>query len=157
MEGDKVFEDTIKITQEYIDLIITKRKEHNLTAYQLSEKIGKNKSWLPNIENRRTKNISRDDLILLFKDFAKEENMDAEEYILKYLRPNLLKSNLEQRLAAKKRDLGNQQEYFRIDMKNIEQSNYEDNAVNALLNMKKLKTEIAELELILQLQKANEF
>ena len=63
---------------------------------------------------------------------------------------------LEQRLAAKKRDLVNQQEYFRIDMKNIEQSNYEDNAINALLNMKKLKTEIAELELILQLQKANE-
>ena len=63
---------------------------------------------------------------------------------------------LEQRLAAKKRDLRNQQEYFRIDMKNIEQSNYEDNAINALLNMKKLKTEIAELELILQLQKANE-
>lgn len=63
---------------------------------------------------------------------------------------------LEQRLAAKKRDLENQQEYFRIDMKNIEQSNYEDNAINALLNMKKLKTEIAELELILQLQKANE-
>ena len=63
---------------------------------------------------------------------------------------------LEQRLAAKKRDLGNQQEYFRIYMKNIEQSNYEDNAINALLNMKKLKTEIAELELILQLQKANE-
>ena len=30
---------------------------------------------------------------------------------------------LEQRLDAKKRDLGNQQEYFRIDMKNIEQSN----------------------------------
>ena len=63
---------------------------------------------------------------------------------------------LEQRLAAKKRDWENQQEYFRIDMKNIEQSNYEDNAINALLNMKKLKTEIAELELILQLQKANE-
>lgn len=63
---------------------------------------------------------------------------------------------LEQRLDAKNRDLGNQQEYFRIDMKNIEQSNYEDNAINALLNMKKLKTEIAELELILQLQKANE-
>ena len=63
---------------------------------------------------------------------------------------------LEQRLAAKKRDLENQQEYFRIDIKNIEQSNYEDNAINALLNMKKLKTEIAELELILQLQKANE-
>lgn len=57
---------------------------------------------------------------------------------------------LKQRLAAKKRDLENQQEYFRIDMKNIEQSNYEDNAINALLYMKKLKTEIAELELLLQ-------
>ena len=67
-----------------------------------------------------------------------------------------MKEALEQRLAAKKRDLENQQEYFKIDMKNIEQSNYEDNAINALLNMKKLKTEIAELELILQLQKANE-
>ena len=59
---------------------------------------------------------------------------------------------LEQRLAAKKRDLENQQEYFRIDMKNIEQSNYEDNAINTLLYMKKLKTEIAELELVMQLQ-----
>ena len=67
-----------------------------------------------------------------------------------------MKEALEQRLAAKKRDLENQQEYFKIDMKNIKQSNYEDNAINALLNMKKLKTEIAELELILQLQKANE-
>lgn len=61
-----------------------------------------------------------------------------------------------QRLAAKKRELENQQEYFRIDMKNIEQSNYEDNAINALLYMKKLKTEIAELELVMQLKEANE-
>ena len=63
---------------------------------------------------------------------------------------------LRQRLAAKKRDLKNQQEYFRIDMKNIEQSNYEDNAINELLYMKKLKTEIAELELVMQLKEANE-
>lgn len=67
-----------------------------------------------------------------------------------------VKHVLEQRLAAKKRELENQQEYFRIDMKNIEQSNYEDNAINALLCMKKLKTEIAELELVMQLKKANE-
>lgn len=63
---------------------------------------------------------------------------------------------LGRRLAAKKRDLENQQEYFRIDMKNIEQSNYEDNAINILLYMKKLKTEIAELELVMQLKKTNE-
>ena len=56
-----------------------------------------------------------------------------------------MKEALEQRLAAKKRDLENQQEYFRIDMKNIEQSNYEDNAINTLLYMKKLKTEMSML------------
>ena len=61
-----------------------------------------------------------------------------------------------QRLAAKKRELENQQEYFRIDIKNIEQSNYEDNAINTLLYMKKLKTEIAELELVMQLRKTKE-
>ena len=69
---------------------------------------------------------------------------------------NNMNDILEQRLAAKKRDLENQQKYFRIDMKNIEQSNYEDNAINALLYMKKLKTEIAELELVVQLKKTNE-
>ena len=69
---------------------------------------------------------------------------------------NNMNDALEQRLAAKKRDLENQQEYFRIDMKNIEQSNYEDNAINTLLYMKKLKTEIAELELVMQLKKINE-
>nr|DAH71474.1 MAG TPA: hypothetical protein [Caudoviricetes sp.] len=63
---------------------------------------------------------------------------------------------LEQRLAAKKRDLENKQEYFKIDIKNIEQSNYEDNAINALLYMKKLKTEIAELELLLQFKSVYE-
>lgn len=86
-EGVKVFPDKIKITDDLIKLIVDTRKEYNLTAYQLSEKIGKNKSWLPNIENKRTKNISREDLILLFKDFAREKGMDAEEFVIKYLSP----------------------------------------------------------------------
>lgn len=63
---------------------------------------------------------------------------------------------LERRLAAKKRDLENQQKYFRLDLKNIEQLDYENNAINALLYMKKLKTEIAQLELMIQLKKTNE-
>lgn len=82
-----MFPDKIKITDELIKLIIDTRKEYHLTAYQLSEKIGKNKSWLPNIENKRTKNIAREDLILLFKDFAKDKDMDAEEFVIKYLSP----------------------------------------------------------------------
>jgi transcriptional regulator with XRE-family HTH domain len=82
-----LFPDKIKITDDLIKLIIDTRKEYNLTAYGLSEKIGKNKSWLPNIENKRTKNIFKEDLILLFKDFAKDKNMDAEDFIIKYLSP----------------------------------------------------------------------
>ena len=63
---------------------------------------------------------------------------------------------LEQRLATKKRDLKQMQDYLKIDMENnINTQNYEDNAINTLLNMKKLKTEIADLELILQLYIAN--
>lgn len=59
---------------------------------------------------------------------------------------------LEQRLASKKRDLKQMQDFLKIDMENnINSQNYEDNAINTLLNMKKLKTEIAELEFILQL------
>lgn len=42
------------------------------------------------------------------------------------------------------------QAFLKIDMENnINSQNYEDNAINTLLGMKKLKTEIAELELIL--------
>lgn len=84
----------------------------------------------------------------LVEDQHKKPSFHVEEV-------NNMNDVLEQRLAAKKRDLENQQEYFRIDMKNIEQSNYEDNAINALLYMKKLKTEIAELELVMQLKKTN--
>ena len=62
-----------------------------------------------------------------------------------------MKETITTRLNAKKQELKNQQEYFKIDLQHIEQSNYEDNAISALLNMKKLKTEIEELELVLQL------
>lgn len=59
---------------------------------------------------------------------------------------------MEQRLAAKKRDLERQQEFFRVDIKNMDSTTYEDNAISSLLAIKKLKTEIAELELCLQLK-----
>lgn len=85
-----MFAEKIKLTQDYIDLIVKKRKEHHLTAYELSEKLGKNKSWIPNIENHRTKNISKENLFLIFDSFAKEEDMDTEKYILKYLHPHAI-------------------------------------------------------------------
>lgn len=85
-----MFAKKIHLTQDYIDLIVKKRKEHSLTAYELSEKLGKNKSWIPNIENHRTKNITKDNLLLIFNDFAKKQNMDTENYIIKYLHPNAI-------------------------------------------------------------------
>lgn len=85
-----MFANKIRITQDYIDLIVKKRKEHSLTAYELSEMLGKNKSWIPNIENHRTKNLSKDNLFMIFKNFAKEENLEPEQYIIKYLHPNAL-------------------------------------------------------------------
>ena len=59
---------------------------------------------------------------------------------------------MEQRLEMKKKRLEQLQEYFRIDIMNINSSTYEDNAISALLEMKKIKTEIAELDFCLQLK-----
>lgn len=52
----------IILTDKIIENIIQKRKDENLSAYGLSEKIGKTKFWLPNIENRKQKKIKYDDL-----------------------------------------------------------------------------------------------
>lgn len=77
-------QDKIRITKHLIEFIIFKRKELNMTAYQLSEKIGKNKSWLPNIENKRTKNISKNDLCLLLRELVNKEDFSPEQYVEKY-------------------------------------------------------------------------
>lgn len=63
-----------------------------------------------------------------------------------------MKETMQKMLEVKKRELERQQEYFRIDIKNMDSSTYENNAISALLEMKKLKTEIAQLEFCLQLQ-----
>ena len=82
-----MFPQKIRLTDDLIELIIETRKRNELTAYQLSEAIGKNKSWLPNIENHRTKNISNEDLLLIFNDFAKKEGLSPELFIIKHLNP----------------------------------------------------------------------
>lgn len=55
-------------------------------------------------------------------------------------------------LETKKKHLLKLQDYFRSDIKDIESPKYEDNATNALLEMKKVKTEIEQLEYYLQLK-----
>ena len=63
-----------------------------------------------------------------------------------------MKETMQKMSEDKKRELERQQEYFRIDIKNMDSATYENNAISALLEMKKLKTEIAQLEFCLQLQ-----
>lgn len=55
-------------------------------------------------------------------------------------------------LETKKNHLLKLQDYFCSDIKDIGSPKYEDNAINALLEMKKVKTEIEQLEYYLQLK-----
>lgn len=55
------------------------------------------------------------------------------------------------RINSLKEDLSKKQEYFKINIQNIDSPTYEDNTINDLLVMKKLKTEVEQLELLLQL------
>ena len=59
---------------------------------------------------------------------------------------------MEYELETKKNLLLKLQDYFRTDIKDIDSPKYEDNAINALLEMKKVKTEIEQLEYYLQLK-----
>lgn len=55
------------------------------------------------------------------------------------------------RINSLKKDLSKKQEYFKINIQNMDSPTYEDNTINDLLVMKKLKTEIEQLELMLQM------
>ena len=65
---------------------------------------------------------------------------------------NLMREVMEYELEIKKKQLLKLQDYFRTDIKDINQPKYEDNAINSLLEMKKVKTEIEQLEYYLQLK-----
>lgn len=56
-----------------------------------------------------------------------------------------------EKLKSLREDLLKKQELFKVNIRNIDSPTYEDNTINDLLVMKKLKTEIEQLELILQL------
>lgn len=59
---------------------------------------------------------------------------------------------MEYELQTKKNRLAKLQEYFIVDTKDINSPKYEDNVISALLEMKKIKTEIVQLEYYLQLK-----
>lgn len=59
---------------------------------------------------------------------------------------------MEYELKTKQERLKKLQEYFKVDLKDMDSMNYEDNAINSLLEMKKVKTEIALIEYYLQMR-----
>ena len=58
------------------------------------------------------------------------------------------------KLESLKEGLKKAQEIYKINVKNIESPTYEDNTINDLLTMKEIKTEIKQLELVLELLRA---
>ena len=59
---------------------------------------------------------------------------------------------MEYELKTQQERLKKLQEYFKVDLKDMDSMNYEDNAINSLLEMKKIKTEIALIEYYLQMR-----
>lgn len=59
---------------------------------------------------------------------------------------------MEYELKTKQERLKKLQEYFKVDLKDMDSMNYEDNAINSLFEMKKIKTEIALIEYYLQMK-----
>ncbi|NSL04416.1 helix-turn-helix domain-containing protein [Blautia glucerasea] len=72
----------ITITDQLRNNIIEERKELEYTASDLSEESGHSKYWLANIESGKTKKISKEDLISIYKILLDD---DDEENILDYI------------------------------------------------------------------------
>lgn len=72
----------IEITDILHNDIIEQRKKKGLSAYELSEKSGHSKYWLPNIESRKTQKVNKSDLIAIYKILL---DTDDVEEILYYI------------------------------------------------------------------------
>ena len=66
--------DKIELNKTIVNKIVEIRGKLGLSSYQLSEKMGKSKFWLNNVENNKTKNISKDDLVNILSYIYDERN-----------------------------------------------------------------------------------
>ena len=64
------------ITNKLRNDIIERRKENALSSYELSEQSGHSKFWLQNIESGKTKKISKDDLLSIYRVLFHADNND---------------------------------------------------------------------------------
>ena len=76
-------ENNVFISKRMISHIKERRQELSLTAYDLSEKCRHGKYWINNIENGRTKTISQDDAMLIFKVL---DDIEHEEMLNDFLK-----------------------------------------------------------------------
>lgn len=77
----------IRISEEMVAFIKIKRKEHNISAYDLSLLCGRKQSWIPNIENRRTTSMTTEAANKLGDVFLEsEEKKEFESYIERQLK-----------------------------------------------------------------------
>ena len=72
----------ITITDQLRNNIIEERKDFHYTASELSEESGHSKYWLANIESGKTKKISKEDLISIYKTLFPHND---EENILDHI------------------------------------------------------------------------
>ena len=78
------------ITDQLRNNIITLRKELGISAYDLSEKSGHSKYWLPNIESGKTQKISKDDLFSIYTILLNDDDPQSVfYYIEKIINQNL--------------------------------------------------------------------
>lgn len=74
--------DKLFVTKGLRENIVESRKKLGLSAYDLSEKSGHSKYWLPNIENGKTQKISKEDLISLYTILL---DTSSTEVVIQYI------------------------------------------------------------------------
>jgi len=72
--------DKFKINEKYLKEIYKERKARGYTAKQLSVLCGKSPFWIANLENRKIKNITCDDAIMLIQKLFDMSYDDAEDF-----------------------------------------------------------------------------
>lgn len=84
--GDLLAIEKFDITDRLRKDIITSRKDKSISSYELSELSGHSKYWLQNIESGKTKKISKNDLISIYKVLIDStDDIEVSDYVEKIL------------------------------------------------------------------------
>ena len=79
----------IELTKVIKSIIANSRKDTGLSSYDFSEKIGKSKYWISNIENGKAKFIAKEDLCLIIKTAKGVSDQEIEAMLTDILTDNV--------------------------------------------------------------------